>query len=88
VGLLLKLSFATSDTDTLKFLKKLADHIGTPYCIMFSYWHRRVSTTLQKMNANILYIATHIIAREQHHRPGFVNYHRVMNEEQNFHRGS
>ena len=49
---------AISDT-FLKFLKKLAsvaaDPIGTPYCTMFSYWQRRVSTILQKMNANILY---------------------------------
>ena len=82
---------AISDT-FLKFLKKLAsdaaDHIGTPYCIMFSYWQRRVSTTLQKMNANILYLATCKIAREQQHGPEVVDYHRVMNEEQNFHRGN
>ena len=48
---------AISDT-FLKFLNKLAseaaDHIGTPYCIMFSYWQRRVSTTLQKMNASCI----------------------------------
>jgi hypothetical protein len=39
------------------------------------------------MNANILYLATRKIAREQQHGPGVVDYHRVMNEEQNFHRG-
>ena len=55
---------------------------------MFSYWQRRLSTTLQKMNANILYLATCKIAREQQHGPGVVDYHRVMNEEQNFHRGN
>jgi hypothetical protein len=42
----------------------------------------------KKMNANILYSATCKIAREQHHGPEFVDYHRVMNEEQNFHRGN
>jgi hypothetical protein len=76
----------------LKFLKKLAseaaDYIGTPYSIMLSYWQCRVSTTLQKMNANILYLATRKIAREQHHGPGFVDSHRVMNDEQIFHRGN
>jgi hypothetical protein len=40
------------------------------------------------MNANIMYSATCKIAREQHHGPEFVDYHRVMNEEQNFHRGN
>jgi hypothetical protein len=44
-------------TDTfLKFLKKLASAAAKqsdiPYCIIvFSYWQRRVSTTLQKLNA-------------------------------------
>jgi hypothetical protein len=40
------------------------------------------------MNANILYLASCKIAREQHHGSGFVDYHRVMKEEQNYHRGN
>ena len=40
------------------------------------------------MNANILYLATCKIAREQQHGTGVVDYHRVMNEEQNFYRGN
>jgi hypothetical protein len=50
-----------------------------PYCIifMFSYGQRRVSTTLHKWNANIFYLATCKIAREQQHGPGFVDYHCV-----------
>jgi hypothetical protein len=57
---------------------------------MFSSWQRRVSTTLQKMNASTLHLATCKIDREQQHGFGrFVNFPRVMNEEQNcFRRGN
>ena len=45
----------------LKFVKKLAgaaaERHGLPYCIAFSYWQRRISTTLQKFNARVLYLA-------------------------------
>jgi hypothetical protein len=62
--LAVKMNGAVKDT-FLKFLKKLAseaaDYIGTPYCIMLSYWQCRVSTTLQKMNANILYLAAKLL---------------------------
>lgn len=34
-----------------------------PYCITFSYWQRRVSTTLQKYNANVFHNALNKIAR-------------------------
>jgi hypothetical protein len=41
MSLAVEMHGAISDT-FLEFLKKLAsdaaDHIGTPYCIMFSYW--------------------------------------------------
>jgi hypothetical protein len=79
---------ATNQLSEKKFKLLLTILVRTPYCIMFSCWQSRVSTTLQKMNANILYLATCKIAREQHHGPGFVHYHRVRNEEQNFHRGN
>ena len=34
-----------------------ADRHDRPYCIVFSYWQRRISTVLQKFNARILYLA-------------------------------
>ena len=84
---------AISDT-FLKFLNKLASD-GAGHMHWYTLLHHvfllaapSIYTTLQKMNASILYLATCKIAREQHHGPGFVYYHRVMNEEQNFHRGN
>ena len=76
----------------LKFLKKLAsdgaEQTDTPYyCITFSYWQRRVSTTLQKLNARVLYLALRKIDRDQHHGSGYFDYSRVINEKQNFHCG-
>jgi DNA-binding IclR family transcriptional regulator len=41
-----------------KFIRRLATEISdandVPYCIALSYWQRRMSTTLQRMNATIL----------------------------------
>jgi hypothetical protein len=78
-------------TDTfLKFLKKLASAAAKqsdiPYCIVFSYWERRVSTTLQKLNARVLYLAQCKIAGDQQPGAGFADLFRVINEEQNLHR--
>ena len=38
-------------------LSAAADRHDRPYCIVFSYWQRRISTVLQKFNARILYLA-------------------------------
>ena len=58
--LVMEMHGAISDT-FLKFIKKLAsaaaDRHDRPYCIIFSYWQRRISTVLQKFNARILYLA-------------------------------
>ena len=79
---------AISDT-FLKFLKKLAsaaaEQTDTPYCITLSYWQRRVSITLQKLNARVLYLALRKIDREQHHGSSYFDYYRAINEEQNLH---
>ena len=57
---------ATSDI-FMKFLRELASAAAEvndiPYCITFSYWQRRVSTTLQKYNANVFHNALNKIAR-------------------------
>ncbi len=57
---------ATSDM-FMKFFRELASAIveenDIPYCIIFSYWQRRVSTTLQKYNAKVLHHAINKIAR-------------------------
>jgi len=57
---------ATSDI-FMKFFRELASAIveenDIPYCIIFSYWQRRVSTTLQKYNAKVLHHAINKIAR-------------------------
>ena len=57
---------ATSDT-FLKFLKTLANEAAeindTPYSTTFSYWQKRISTTLQRYNAKILQQAQYKIAR-------------------------
>jgi hypothetical protein len=81
-----------SPSDTfLKFLKKLASAAAKqssdiPYCIVFSYGQRRVSTTLQKLNARVLYLAQCKIAGDQQPGAGFADLFRVINEEQNLHR--
>jgi hypothetical protein len=58
---------ATSDT-FLKFLKTLAKEAaeihGIPYySTTFSYWQKRISTTLQKYNAKVLQQSQYKIAR-------------------------
>ena len=44
-----------------KLFKKLAeaasDVNGIPYSVMFSYWQRRMSTTLQRYNAKVFNLA-------------------------------
>jgi hypothetical protein len=50
-----------------------------PYCIVFSYWQRRVSTTLQKLNARVLYLAQCKIAGDQQPGAGFADLFRVIN---------
>jgi hypothetical protein len=51
----------------IKFLKKLvvcaADVNNIHYSIMFAYWQKRLSTTLQRYNAKILYMAQNKITR-------------------------
>jgi len=57
---------AVSDT-FISFFKALAlaaaDANDMPYCIMYAYWQKRVSTTMQKYNAKILHLSQHKIAR-------------------------
>jgi hypothetical protein len=57
---------ATSDI-FLKFLKTLAKEAAeineTPYSTTFSYWQKRISTTLQRYNAKVLQQAQYKIAR-------------------------
>jgi hypothetical protein len=57
---------ATSDI-FLKFLKALAKEAAeindTPYCTTFSYWQKRISTTLQRYNAKVLQQSQYKIAR-------------------------
>ena len=57
---------AVSDT-FICFFKALAlaaaDANDMPYCIMYAYWQKRVSTTMQKYNAKILHLSQHKIAR-------------------------
>ena len=57
---------AISDSFT-KFFKKLiksaAEVNDIHYCIMFSYWQKRMSTTMQKYNAKILHLSQNKIAR-------------------------
>ena len=63
--LALEMHGATSATFT-KFLKELtsaaAKENDIPYGIMYSYWQRRISTTLQKYNAKVLQSANNKIA--------------------------
>ena len=79
-------------TDTFsKFLKKLAsaaaERNDIPYCIMFSYWQRRVSTALQKWNSKVLYLAQCKIDGQQPASGGlgFADTIAIINEEQHFH---
>jgi len=55
--LALEIHGVTSETFK-KFIRRLATEISDandiPYCIALSYWQRRMSTTLQRMNATIL----------------------------------
>jgi hypothetical protein len=52
---------AVSDTFLKQIASDAADHIGTPYCsIFYSCWPHRVSTTLQKTNANVLLLANNM----------------------------
>jgi hypothetical protein len=57
---------ATSDI-FLKFLKALAKEAAeinnTPYSTTFSYWQKRISTTLQRYNAKALQQSLYKIAR-------------------------
>jgi hypothetical protein len=57
---------ATSDI-FLKFIKTLAKDAAeindTPYCTTFSYWQKRISTTLQRYNAKALQQSQYKIAR-------------------------
>ena len=57
---------ATSDI-FLKFLKTLAKEAAeineTPYSTTFSYWQKRISTTLQRYNAKVLQQSQYKIAR-------------------------
>jgi hypothetical protein len=57
---------ATSDI-FLKFIKTLAKDAAeindTPYCTTFSYWQKRLSTTLQRYNAKVLQQSQYKIAR-------------------------
>jgi hypothetical protein len=53
-GILLETIFATS----LSFLV-----LRTPYCTTFSYWQKRISTTLQRYNAKALQQSQYKIAR-------------------------
>jgi hypothetical protein len=57
---------ATSDI-FLKFLKALpkeaAEINDTPYSTTFSYWQKRISTTLQRYNAKVLQQSQYKIAR-------------------------
>ena len=57
---------AVSETFT-KFFKKLAhaaaEENDIPYCVVHSYWQKRLSTTLQKYNAKALHLANNKIAR-------------------------
>ena len=46
----------------------------------------RLSTTLQKLNARVLYLAQCKIAGDQQPGAGFADLFRVINEEQNLHR--
>lgn len=52
----LEIHGATSETFK-KFIRRLATEVSDandiPYCIALSYWQRRMSTTLQRMNATI-----------------------------------
>jgi hypothetical protein len=57
---------ATSDI-FLKFLKTLAKEAAEihdiPYSTTFSYWQKRISTTLQRYNAKVLHQSQYKIAR-------------------------
>ena len=58
---------AVSETLFTKFFKKLAhaaaEENDIPYCVVHSYWQKRLSTTLQKYNAKALHLANNKIAR-------------------------
>jgi hypothetical protein len=51
----------------IKFIKTLAKDVAeindTPYCTTFSYWQKRISTTLQRYNAKALQQSQYKIAR-------------------------
>jgi hypothetical protein len=55
--LALEIHGVTSETFK-KFIRRLATEISdandVPYCIALSYWQRKMSTSLQRMNATIL----------------------------------
>ena len=59
---------ATSDI-FLKFLKTLAKNAAEniweryPYCTTFAYWQKRISTTLQRYNTEVLQQSQYKIAR-------------------------
>ena len=87
----MELHGAISDTFS-KFLKKLssaaAERNDIPYCIVFSYWQRRISTALQKNNARVLYLAQCKIDGQLPTGTslGFADlYTAIINEEQHFH---
>ena len=84
---LLEVHGAIAD-DALKFIKKLASAIAElhdiPYCIMFSYWQRRISTSLQRANAKLMYLAQCKIDGLQPHGVGFADTLRIANNEQSF----
>ena len=43
--------------------KEAAEINDTPYCTTFSYWQKRISTTLQRYNAKVLQQSQYKIAR-------------------------
>jgi hypothetical protein len=46
-----------SNINNINSASAAAKQSDIPYCIVFSCWQRRVSTTLQKLNARVLYLA-------------------------------
>ena len=83
----LEMHGAISDS-SLKFIRKLASAASElhdiPYCIMFSYWQRRISMALQKNNAKMIYLAECKIAGQQPQGSGFADLISSINNEQIF----
>mmetsp|Transcript_30481 Transcript_30481/g.56778 ORF Transcript_30481/g.56778 Transcript_30481/m.56778 type:complete len:134 (+) Transcript_30481:84-485(+) len=65
-----------------KLVTKAAEKSHIPYGILYSYWQKRMSTTLQKSNAKVLHLAEQKGAREIGTTPGINDC--ILNDNHNY----